>query len=102
MVGGVVEVEESLEGALRREVREETGPVVVGEEPFAVFPGPWRVVRYPDGNMVRLLSFVFRARAEDFGPLRASEESEELRFFRRGELPGPDMIETSGPILDAY
>ena len=57
---------------------------------------------HPDGRVVRLLSFVFRVRAEDFGPLRVSEESEELRFFRRGELPGLDMIETSGPILDAY
>ncbi|MDQ3430321.1 MAG: NUDIX domain-containing protein [Actinomycetota bacterium] len=101
-VGGAVEVEESLEDALRREVLEETGLVVVGEELFAVFPGPSRVVRYPDGNVVRLLSFVYRVRVEDFGKLRRSKESEELRFFRREELSGLDVIETSRPILGAY
>ena len=101
-VGGAVEVEESLEGALRREVLEETGLVVTGEELFAVFPGPSRVVRYPDGNVVRLMTFVYRAEVEDFGALRRSEESEELRFFRREELAGLDVIETSKPILTAY
>ncbi|MBA3795430.1 MAG: hypothetical protein H0X19_15020 [Rubrobacter sp.] len=67
-----------------------------------MFPGPSRVVRYPDGNVVRLLSFVYRVRVEDFGKLRRSKESEELRFFRREELSGLDVIETSRPILGAY
>ena len=101
-VGGGIEAEESLEDALRREVLEETGLVVTGEELFAVFPGPSRVVRYPDGNVVRLMTFVYRAAVEDFGALRRSEESEELRFFRREELPTLDLIETSRPVLDAY
>jgi ADP-ribose pyrophosphatase YjhB (NUDIX family) len=87
-VGGAVEVQESLEDALRREVLEETGLVVTGEELFAVFPGPSRVVRYPDGNVVRLMTFVYRAEVEDFGTLRRSDESEELRFFGREELGG--------------
>ena len=102
LVGGAVEVEESLEEALRRETLEETGLVVVREQLFAVFPGPSRVVRYPDGNVVLLMTFVYRAEVEDFATLRRSEESEELRFFRREELSGLDVIETSEPILDAY
>ena len=102
LVGGAIEVEESPEDALRRETLEETGLVVVGEELFAVFPGPSRVVRYPDGNVVRLVTFVYRAEVEDFGTLRRSEESEELRFFRPEELAGLDVIETSRPILEAY
>ena len=101
-VGGAVEVEEALEDALRREVLEETGLVVTNEWLFAVFPGPSRVVRYPDGNVVRLMTFVYRAEVEDFGTLRRSDESEELRFFRREELSGLDVIETSEPILDAH
>ena len=101
-VGGAVEVEESLEDALRRETLEESGLVVVGEELFAVFPGPSRVVRYPDGNVVRLMTFVYRVEVENFGTLRRSEESEELRFFRPEELDGLDVIETSRPILAAY
>jgi 8-oxo-dGTP pyrophosphatase MutT (NUDIX family) len=100
--GGAIEVDESLEEGLRREVLEETGLVVTGEELFAVFPGPSRIVRYPDGNVVRLMTFVYRAEVEDFGALRRSDESEELRFFRREELAELDVIETSKPILDAY
>jgi 8-oxo-dGTP pyrophosphatase MutT (NUDIX family) len=102
LVGGEIEVEESLEEGLRREVLEETGLVVTDEELFAVFPGPSRVVRYPDGNVVRLMTFVYRAEVERFEKLRCSEESEELRFFRREDLPSLDVIETSKPILAAY
>jgi 8-oxo-dGTP pyrophosphatase MutT (NUDIX family) len=101
-VGGEVEVEESLEEALRREVLEETGLVVTGEQLFAVLPGPSRIVRYPDGNVVRLMTFVYRAEIEDFGTLRLSDESEELRFFRQEDLRGLDVIETSRPVIDAY
>ena len=101
-VGGAIEVDESLEDGLRREVLEETGLVVTGEELFAVFPGPSRVVRYPDGNVLRLMSFVYKTRVEDFETLRRSNESEELRFFRREELSELDVIETSRPVLDAY
>ena len=67
-----------------------------------MFPGPSRVVRYPDGNVVRLMTFVYRAEVDDFATLRRSEESEELRFFRPEELAGLDVIETSRPILGAY
>ncbi|MBA3792322.1 MAG: NUDIX domain-containing protein [Rubrobacter sp.] len=102
LVGGGIEAEESLEAALHREVREETGLEVVGQDLFAVFPGPSRIVRYPDGNVVRLVTFVYEVEVEDFGTLRHSEESEELRFFRSEQLPALDVIETARPILEAY
>ncbi|MGI8910665.1 MAG: NUDIX domain-containing protein [Rubrobacteraceae bacterium] len=102
LVGGGIEAEESLETALRREVREETGLEITGQELFAVFPGPSRIVRYPDGNVVRLVTFVYEVEVEDFGTLRRSEESEELRFFRPEELRSLDVIETARPILEAY
>ncbi|MEJ7631039.1 MAG: NUDIX domain-containing protein [Rubrobacteraceae bacterium] len=102
LVGGGIEAEESLEAALHREVREETGLEVVGQNLFAVFPGPSRIVRYPDGNVVRLVTFVYEVEVEDFGTLRRSEESEELRFFRPEQLPALDVIETARPILEAY
>lgn len=44
--------------------------------------------------MVRLLTFVYRARVEDFATLRRSGESE--------ELPKLDVIETSQPVINAY
>jgi len=102
LVGGGIEAEESLETALRREVREETGLEITGQRLFAIFPGPSRIVRYPDGNVVRLVTFVYEVEVEDFGKLRRSEESEELRFFRPEELRSLDVIETARPILEAY
>jgi 8-oxo-dGTP pyrophosphatase MutT (NUDIX family) len=102
LIGGGVDVEESLEDGLRREVREETGLVVVSSELYGVLSDPSRVVRYPDGNVVRLVAFVFRTEVEGFETLRRSGESEELRFFAPDELPELDVIETARPILESY
>jgi len=102
LIGGGIEASEPLETALRREVSEETGLTVVDQKLFAVFPGPSRIVRYPDGNVVRLVTFVYEVEVEDFGTLLRSEESEELRFFRPEEMADLDVIETARPILEAY
>jgi ADP-ribose pyrophosphatase YjhB (NUDIX family) len=102
LIGGGVNIEESLEDALRREVREETSLVVVSQKLYGVLSDPSRIVSYPDGNVVRLLAFVYRTEVEGFETLRCSEESEELRFFGPEELPELDVIETARPILDSY
>ena len=102
LLGGAVDVEESLEDALQREVREETGLVVTRPELYGVFSDPSRIVRYPDGNVVRLISFVYKTEVEGFEGLRRSDESEQLRYFGREELVGLDVIETVRPILDLY
>lgn len=102
LVGGGVGVEESLEDALRREVFEETGLTVTGHELFSVFSDPSRIIRYPDGNVVRIVSFVFRVEVESFGTLRRSEESEELGFFAPEELERLDVIETARPIIGRW
>jgi hypothetical protein len=48
------------------------------------------------------MTFAYGAEVDGFGPPRRSDESEELRFFGRESLGGSDVIETSGPVLDAY
>jgi ADP-ribose pyrophosphatase YjhB (NUDIX family) len=102
LIGGAVESEEGLEEALAREVLEETGLVVEVRELFGVSADPSRRVRYPDGNVVRVIAFVYKARATDFSTLLPSEESEELRFFAPEDLVGLDIIETARPIVDRY
>ena len=100
--GGAIAPDEALEAALVREVREETGLAVTDCELFCISADPSRIARYPDGNVVRLLTFAFAARVENLDALRASEESEGLAFLRRDELRRTDVIETARPIVERY
>lgn len=97
--GGAVEPDEYIEDALRREVFEETNLVVTHPEPFGVFSDASRIVAYPDGNVVRLISFVYRVEVEDMSPLQTSEESLDLRFFDREGLRDLDIVETAAPVI---
>jgi 8-oxo-dGTP pyrophosphatase MutT (NUDIX family) len=101
-VAGLVEDTESLVDALRREVHEETGLTIVAYELFGTFSDPTRIVSYPDGNVYRVTSLVYRVKVETFGPLRTSDESEELRFFPKGAVLGLDLAATQRHILERY
>lgn len=100
--GGAVEADEAIEDALRREVFEETWLSVAGCTLFGVFTDPTRIVAYPDGNVVRLISFVYKVEVESFEPLRTSEESLEFRFFDKHSLRNLDIVETARPVIEAY
>src|ERR671936_2518070 len=80
-IGGSVEIDESLDEALRREVYEETGLTVRSYSLAGTFSDPSAITQYPDGSVVRILSLVYRVEVEDFSALRCSEESTELRLF---------------------
>jgi hypothetical protein len=45
-------------------------------------------------------SIVYSVNVESFRPLRASSESEELRFFSRQDLSQLEMPATQRPIID--
>ena len=102
LIAGKVEDDESLGGALVREVLEETGLTVARYELFGTFTDPARIIAYPDGTTVRVASFVYRVAVESFDGLRASEESEELRFFSREEIPALPVPATQRPVFERY
>jgi 8-oxo-dGTP pyrophosphatase MutT (NUDIX family) len=102
LIAGRVEEDESLTEALTREVHEETGLSVSRYELFGTFTDPTRIISYPDGNILRVASFVYSVAVESFGGLRASEESQELRFFPRSELRGLDVPATQRPVFERY
>ncbi len=89
--GGSVEIGESVQQAIVREVEEETGLGVEVERLIGVYSDPAvQVVRYPDGNVVHYISTLFACRILE-GSLRTCEETLELDYFDPGALPA-DLV----------
>jgi ADP-ribose pyrophosphatase YjhB (NUDIX family) len=102
LVAGALEDDETLEDALRREVREETGLEIASSSFFGTFSDPSRVARYPDGSVYQLVALAYLVEVEDAAPLRVSPESHELRFFAREDLPPDDLVAVHRPIVGRY
>jgi ADP-ribose pyrophosphatase YjhB (NUDIX family) len=88
LLGGRVEVGESIADAACREVFEETGLKVAILRLLGVYSEPRdRIVTYPDnGDVVHKVDVIVEAAIES-GTLMKSGESEELRFFSRAAFP---------------
>lgn len=100
-IGGAVGEEESVLDALHREVREETAFEIENAELFGLFSDPTRIVAYPDGNVHRLTSIVFRVGPVGVEEPRLSEESVEMRFVSRSELGALSFWPVHRPVRDA-
>lgn len=85
--GGSVELDERVEDAAKRELREETGLTAHRLELFGVFSGPELHYVYPNGDEVSNVDIAYLCR--DWSGILSGQESEveELRFFAADELP---------------
>lgn len=104
VIGGGLKVGEHLaEGAIR-EVAEETGLVLQEEqlEFHKIYDDPSRIASYPDGNVWRIITVVYRVRLAEQPELVCSEESRELCFFCREELQEVKVAATHVPVLEEY
>ena len=101
--GGLKEEERLVEGAVR-EVFEETGIRLWEEEVtlYGIYDDPSRIASYPDGNVWRIITVVYRAKLEELPEMICSEESRELRFWGREELQKVKVAATHLPILEDY
>ncbi|GIG01081.1 NUDIX domain-containing protein [Catellatospora citrea] len=92
--GGTMEIGETLEQCVVREVREETGLDVEVTGLVGVYTDPGHVIAYGDGEVRQQFSLVFRARVVG-GELTLSDESTELRYVAPAEFDALPIHEST-------
>ncbi len=98
LIGGLLEMNETYEQAALREIREETGLEVKLESFLGIFHNHDMV--WSNGDAAHVISAMYTARIVRGEP-RIDEESYELRFFGREEIPEL-FAEDHIAALDAY
>lgn len=100
--GGAVEVGESVEEAVKREVMEETALLVEVKRLVGVYSDPRRysISSYPDGNVVHWVTVVFEC-VRIGGELQISHESTDIRYFGVDDLPESTLLSHALRISDA-
>ncbi len=81
---------------------EETGVDIDTFEMFDVFSDPSRIVAYPDGNVLRIVTVAYIVSLAKSGDLKCSDESLELRFVPIHSLHLYDIVETHKHIVESY
>jgi len=84
LIGGLLEMNETYEEAALREIREETGLEVVLDNFLGIFHNHNMV--WGNGDAAHVISAMYTAHIASGEP-RIDEESFELRFFSREEIP---------------
>jgi 8-oxo-dGTP pyrophosphatase MutT (NUDIX family) len=101
LIGGSMEIGESLEETARREVFEETGLELDTLDWFGLFSGPEFIYEYPNRDIVVNVVAVYTAHAFR-GKLKVAEdEAHELCFFQLRELP-KDLSPPDRPVIEQY
>jgi ADP-ribose pyrophosphatase YjhB (NUDIX family) len=85
--GGICELGECFEDALRRELQEETSLIVQSAQLLAVVSGAHTFKHIQNGDEFYMYTAVFRVTAWTGTPTPDGHESEELRFFAIDDLP---------------
>lgn len=104
LIGGGLEIDESLEQGIIREINEETG-IKISEESlifWKMFSDPSRIGAYPDGNIIRIISAAYIVNLTENHKLTCSDESEELKYFTYQELENLNIAETQRHVINEY
>ncbi len=96
--GGAIEVGESVEDTVRREVYEETGLQVQNLEFFNIYSGESQHYIYPNGDEVYFVNVIYICKKYQGVPVADLEETKDLQFFELESLP--QMTPNNQTILD--
>ena len=99
--GGSVELGETLQQAVERELREETGLDVEVTGLVGIYSDPRHVIAYTDGEVRQQFTLAFRTRLLG-GQLARDSESKELRWVSRDELDGLTIHPSMRLRIDHY
>ena len=91
--GGIMELDESVEDTMRREIKEELNLDMEIDRLIAVLSDPKWLLTLPNGDVVQQLTFFFLLKG-DFDErdiLLQQEEITEYRFFALDDLPSDTM-----------
>ena len=100
--GGGVEIGESIQEGVVREVFEETGLRVEVKRLVGLYSDPrlYSIMSYPGGDVVQYVTAAFECERRS-GELRLSEESTDLRYFPAKALPENSVLSHRLRIEDA-
>lgn len=104
LIGGGLKNNESFIDGIIREISEETG-IWIDKScliPFKIYDDPLRIAKYPDGNILRVITVVFIVKLSQYPDLICSEESVDLNFFAKNEISKLDIAKTHIQIIDDY
>lgn len=101
MPAGSMELNESVEDALKREVWEETGLTVTAATLIAIYSHPRYSITTAYGDPYQIVSFVFRVDAWSGQVAVETDETTDAKFFAFDDLPEnmPEMYRET--LLDA-
>jgi len=99
--GGAVELGESVLGALRREVLEETGLEVEVDRLIGVYSSPDYLVAYDDGEVRQQFSLAFACHVTG-GSIETSSETMDVQWFPPDDLATLDLSAGAARRIDDY
>ena len=104
LVGGGCKKWETGREAIAREVYEELGLRVPTDRfrKLTVYDNPGRIAAFRDGSIWRMVIVVYALDFEEEPAMRISNESKELRFFSREEIPGIEIAVTHADIVNDW
>lgn len=101
LIGGGLDMNESLETCAIRELYEEAGIKIATSDLkfYKVYSDPSRIVKYPDGNILRSITTAFYTNINYPHSLKCSEESRELKYFTVDEIRQLNVVATHKHII---